>query len=62
VVDAANVGFALKPSEARDLCVAGQKIKTRPPNSLSAVHPENPEFPGITKPSSPLPCSASTVY
>jgi proline racemase len=49
LVDAASVGFALKPSEARDLCVAGQEIKTAAAEQLSAVHPENPEFPGITQ-------------
>jgi proline racemase len=49
LVDAASVGFALEPSEARDLCVAGQVIKTAAAEQLPAVHPENPEFPGITQ-------------
>jgi proline racemase len=49
LVDAASIGFALEPSEARDLCVAGQQIKTAAAEQLPAVHPENPEFPGITQ-------------
>ncbi|GAB5898091.1 MULTISPECIES: proline racemase family protein [Mycolicibacterium] len=49
LVDAASVGFALEPSEARDLCIAGQVIKTAAAEQLSAVHPVNPEFPGITQ-------------
>jgi proline racemase len=49
LVDAASVGFALEPSEARDLCVAGQQIKTAAAEQLSAVHPEYPDFPGITQ-------------
>jgi len=49
LVDAASVGFALEPSEARELCVVGQTIKTAAAEQLSAVHPENPDFPGITQ-------------
>ncbi|AQT81866.1 hypothetical protein B1R94_25385 [Mycolicibacterium litorale] len=49
LVDAASVGFTLDPSEARDLCVAGQLIKEAAAEQLSAVHPVHPEFPGITQ-------------
>lgn len=49
LVDAASAGFALEPSEARDLCVAGQHIKNAAAEQLSAIHPVNPEFPGITQ-------------
>jgi len=49
IVDAASVGFSLDPSEARDLCVVGQKIKTAAAEQLDAVHPENPRFAGITQ-------------
>jgi proline racemase len=49
LVDAASVGFEIVPSEARDLCVVGQRIKTAAAQQLSAVHPVHPEFPGITQ-------------
>ncbi|MFJ5956655.1 proline racemase family protein [Paenarthrobacter sp. NPDC092416] len=49
LVDAASVGFDLHPSEARDLCVVGQKIKEAAAEQLEAVHPENPLFAGITQ-------------
>ncbi|MBO0678270.1 proline racemase family protein [Mycolicibacterium sp. S2-37] len=49
LVDAASAGFALEPSEARDLCVTGQRIKNAAAEQLSAVHPVHPEFPGITQ-------------
>ena len=49
LVDAAGVGFALVPSEARELAVMGQRIKTAAAQQLDAVHPVHPEFPGITQ-------------
>jgi proline racemase len=49
LVDAASVGFDLVPSEARELAVMGQRIKTAAAEQLDAVHPANPEFPGITQ-------------
>jgi proline racemase len=49
LVDAETVGFKLVPEEARDLCAVGQLIKTAAAEQLSAVHPLNPEFPGITQ-------------
>jgi proline racemase len=49
LVDAAALGFSLRPDEARELCVAGQRIKTAAAAQLPAVHPENPEFAGITQ-------------
>lgn len=48
IVDAASLGFELHPSEARDLCVVGQAIKAAGAEQLPAVHPENPQFAGIT--------------
>lgn len=62
LVDAASAGFALEPSEARDLCVAGQHIKNAAAEQLSAIHPVNPEFPASHRPSSPRHCSESTAY
>jgi proline racemase len=49
LVDAASVGFEIKPPEARDLCVMGQRIKTAAAEQLPAVHPVHPEYPGITQ-------------
>ena len=49
LVDAASVGFDLVPSEARELAVMGQRIKTAAAEQLDAVHPVHPEFPGITQ-------------
>ncbi len=48
IVDASSIGFQLHPSEARDLCIAGERIKAAAAEQLSAVHPENPLFAGIT--------------
>ena len=49
IVDASSLGFSLSPDEGRDLCVLGQRIKTAAAEQISAVHPENPAFPGITQ-------------
>jgi proline racemase len=49
LVDARSVGFDIVPSEARELCHAGQKFKVAAAEQLSAVHPVHPEFPGITQ-------------
>jgi proline racemase len=49
LVDAASLGFALTPDEAYDLCVAGQRIKEAAAAQISAVHPENPAYAGITQ-------------
>jgi proline racemase len=49
LVDATTLGFSLVPAEARELCLAGQRIKTAAAEQLPAVHPENPAFAGITQ-------------
>lgn len=49
IVDAAGLGFSLTPDEGRDLCVQGQAIKQAAAEQLSAVHPDNPLFAGITQ-------------
>jgi proline racemase len=49
LVDAASAGFRLTPDEGRDLCLAGQRIKHAAAEQLTAVHPENPDFAGITQ-------------
>ena len=40
MVDAAALGFAIEPAEARDLCVLGQKIKTAAAAQLTVAHPD----------------------
>jgi proline racemase len=44
LVDAAAVGFALKPGEARDLTLAGMKITRAANEQLGFQHPENPDW------------------
>lgn len=48
IVDAASVGFELVPDEARDICVMGQRVKAAAAEQLSTIHPENPQFAGVT--------------
>jgi len=48
IVDAASMGFDLRPDEARDLCLLGQRIKLAAAEQLETVHPENPQFAGVT--------------
>ncbi|NIP96517.1 MAG: proline racemase family protein, partial [Akkermansiaceae bacterium] len=44
IVDAAALGFALVPNEARDLSVTGMKITAAANEQLGFVHPGNPEW------------------
>ncbi len=44
MVDAADVGFALDPSEARDLTEVGMAIRAAATEQLGFVHPENHEW------------------
>ena len=44
MVDARALGFAVEPSEARDLVDVGERIKKAAAEQLPAVHPENPEI------------------
>jgi proline racemase len=48
LVDGPSLGFRLAPDEARDLCVIGQQVKQAAAAQLPVVHPEHPEFAGIT--------------
>lgn len=48
-VDAAQLGLALVPQEARRLCELGQAIKAAAFEQLEAVHPLNPELRGVTQ-------------
>lgn len=49
LADAGKLGFALDPSEARELCEVGQKLKDAAAEQVSVTHPENPEFAGVTQ-------------
>jgi trans-L-3-hydroxyproline dehydratase len=48
IVDAHALGFALEPTEARDLSLAGERIRAAAREQLSCVHPENPEISGVS--------------
>ncbi|CAE6846115.1 proline racemase family protein [Paraburkholderia sp. SEWSISQ10-3 4] len=48
MVDAADLGFSINPSEARELCEIGEKVKLAAAEQLAVEHPENPQIPGIT--------------
>ncbi|HEY0812457.1 MAG TPA: proline racemase family protein [Pseudonocardia sp.] len=49
LVEAADLGFDLAPGEGRELCAVGEEVKRAAAEQLKAVHPENPEFAGITQ-------------
>jgi proline racemase len=44
LADAQALGFAVDPSEARELVTVGERIKAAAAKQLPAVHPENPEI------------------
>jgi proline racemase len=48
LVNANDLGFAIVPNEARDLCEMGQKIKTAAIEQFEVVHPENQEIRDVT--------------
>jgi proline racemase len=48
IADAAALGFALEPSEARDLCAAGERIRLAAREQLPCVHPENADIAGVS--------------
>ena len=48
VADAHALGFALEPAEARDLSLAGERIRAAAREQLPCVHPENPEIAGVS--------------
>ena len=48
IADAAELGFELRPDEARDISIAGEKIKAACNDQLTTVHPENPEIKDVT--------------
>src|SRR5213075_40180 len=48
IADARALGFALEPSEARDLSRVGDLIRVAARDQLPVVHPENPEIAGVS--------------
>jgi trans-L-3-hydroxyproline dehydratase len=48
IADAKALGFALVPSEARDLSRVGEQIRRAARDQLPVVHPENPEIEGVS--------------
>ena len=48
IADAAELGFELEPSEARDLSEAGELIRLAAREQLPCVHPENEEVAGVS--------------
>ncbi len=48
IADAQALGFAIEPDEARDLSLAGERIRAAAREQLACVHPENPEIAGIS--------------
>jgi trans-L-3-hydroxyproline dehydratase len=48
IADAAALGFAIEPHEARELSLAGERIREAAREQLPCVHPENPEIAGVS--------------
>ena len=48
IADASALGFALEPSEARELSRIGELIRVAAREQLPCVHPENPEIAGVS--------------
>ncbi|MCI0346513.1 MAG: proline racemase family protein [Chloroflexi bacterium] len=48
IADAEALGFALEPSEARDLSRVGELIRVAAREQLPAVHPTHPELAGVS--------------
>src|SRR5207342_2820969 len=48
IADAAALGFAIEPGEARDLSLAGERIRAAAREQLPCAHPENPDTAGVS--------------
>jgi trans-L-3-hydroxyproline dehydratase len=48
IADAHELGFTLEPSEARELCEAGELIRLAARAQLPCVHPENEQIAGVS--------------
>jgi proline racemase len=48
IADAARLGFALEPAEARELSLVGERIRAAAREQLPCAHPDNPEIAGVS--------------
>jgi len=48
IADAAALGFALEPREARDLCAVGERIRLAAREQLACTHPDEPDVAGVS--------------
>jgi proline racemase len=48
IADAHALGFEITPEEARDLSLAGEKIRAAAREQLECVHPDNPAIAGVS--------------
>ena len=48
IADAKALGFAIEPQEARELSLAGERIRAAAREQLPCAHPENPEISGVS--------------
>jgi proline racemase len=48
IADAKALGFAIEPQEARELSLAGERIRAAAREQLPCVHPENSEIAGVS--------------
>ncbi len=48
IADASALGFAIEPGEARELALAGERIRAAARGQLDPVHPENPGIAGVS--------------
>jgi trans-L-3-hydroxyproline dehydratase len=48
IADARALGFAIEPHEARDLSLAGERIREAARDQLWCTHPENPAIAGVS--------------
>jgi trans-L-3-hydroxyproline dehydratase len=48
IADARALGFAIEPEEARELSLAGERIRAAAREQLTCTHPENPDIAGVS--------------
>lgn len=48
IADAAQLGFSLEPSEARDIAIAGEDIRIAAQQQFPCQHPEKPDIKNVT--------------
>ena len=48
IADAKTLGFAIEPEEARDLSLAGERIRAAAREQLTCSHPEHPDIAGVS--------------